>query len=163
MTAEEHNKYVWWGFLAHGLFQVLILLFIMAIFGAVFANLPPDPNGPPLAFFAIVFGFVAVINLFFLSPSFIAAYAVKNKKSWARVASIVAAAMSVMNMPFGTLSGIHALWFFCGDKWQEVYPQDPPQRRGLPPQSADPNKWQGYTQAEDGEYVYRTPEMPDWR
>lgn len=161
MTAEEHNKYVWWGFLAHGVFQLFILLVVLGFFWLIFREVPTDPNGPPPGFFAFILGFVALINLLFISPSFIAAYAVKNKKSWARIASIVAAVMSVMNMPFGTLAGVHALWFFCGDTWKGVYPDDSGSRRQIG--SGDPAGWQEYTKTEDGEYVYRTPEMPDWR
>lgn len=164
MTGEEHNKYVWWGFLAHGLFQVLMLLFVLIGFIAFAAyGLPPDADAPPLAFFAIIFGFAAIVNLAMVTPVFVAAYAVKNKKPWARIASIIAAAMSIMNMPFGTLSGAHALWFFCGESWKEVYPQEPTAPKGLPQHQADANKWEEYTQSEDGEYVYRTPEMPNWR
>lgn len=163
MTAEEHNKYVWWGFLAHGLFQILMLLLGLAFAIAIIALSQGQPGEPPAALIGIIVAVIAIVSLIFVSPSFIAAYAVKNKKSWARIASIIVAAMSIMNMPFGTLSGIHALWFFCGDKWLEVYPQESSERRGLPPHNAEPNKWQEYTQAEDGEYVYRTPEMPDWR
>jgi hypothetical protein len=161
MTSEEHNKFVWWGFLAHGLFQVLMLLLMLVIFALVLPPVFAEPGAPPAALFLVIFGFAAILNLAFIAPSFIAAYGVKNKKSWARIASIIAAAMSVMNMPFGTLAGVHALWFFCGDNWKDVYPDSPNSRKQLGP--GEQLGWQEYTQAEDGEYVYRTPEMPDWR
>jgi hypothetical protein len=161
MTSEEHNKFVWWGFLAHGLFQVLMMLFMLVFVVAVFLGGMPAEPAPPVALIAVIFGFVAFIQLLFVSPSFIAAYGVKNKKSWARIASIVAAAMSIMSMPFGTLSGAHALWFFCGETWKEVYPEPSGPKKALG--SGEKTGWQEYTKAQDGEYVYRTPEMPDWR
>lgn len=161
MTSEEHNKFVWWGFLAHGLFQVfMLLLMFVFMFGFIFAGMPSDP-APPLALFAVIFGIFAIVYLTFIIPSFIAAYGVKNKKSWARVASIIAAAMSVMNMPFGTLAGVHAFWFFCGENWKEVYPDSSEPRKELG--TSGQAGWQEYTKTENGEYVYRTPEMPDWR
>src|SRR5687768_15514492 len=114
MTNEEHNKYIAWAFLANGIFQAVILLFMFVFIFALLAAGGSDPEFPA-GFIAAVFGFALTINLIFLSPNFVAAYALLKRKPWARVAGIVAAALSAMNVPLGTLAAVYSLWFFCGD------------------------------------------------
>ncbi|MGB7208816.1 MAG: hypothetical protein WBD27_09180 [Pyrinomonadaceae bacterium] len=48
MTNEEHNKYIAYAFLAHGGLQVLMLLFIAAMFFFIFSvgTRPGDPGAP---------------------------------------------------------------------------------------------------------------------
>ncbi len=164
MTNEEHNKYIGWAFLANGIFQVTIVLFMFLFLFAFFAAAPPGGD-LPAGFLATVFGFAMIINLVFLSPNFIAAYALLNRKPWARIAGIVAAAMSAMNVPLGTLAAVYSLWFFCGDQWKTVYPETAEGERVDPLRITPPSntRWDGYTKDEEGAYVYRTPPPPDWR
>ncbi len=163
MTGEEHNKYVSWAFLAYGIFQAVMLLFIAAIFLLVFgAAGASDPNFPGL-----LFGLIAVvavlINLVFTAPSFIAYYAMKNRKPWARIAAIVAGALAVMSMPFGTAAGVYAFIFFLGEDWKQVYePQRPPQMLGHDASFGSTYGREDYTTADrDAQFQYREP--PDWR
>lgn len=163
MTNEEHNKYISWAFLANGIFQAAILS-VAFVFGfIIIASMPPTDTGnpPPTALIATIMSFVILINLIFISPAFIAAYAIKKKKPWARIAAIVAAALSAMNMPLGTLAAVYSLWFFCGENWKEVYPEVSGVQHQIGP--GQQTEWPGYTKTNDGEYVYRQPEMPDWR
>src|SRR5687768_10980065 len=115
MTPDEHNKYISWTFLANGLFQsaVLLLVFMFVIMYLLIA-MPTGPNFPA-GFFIAIFGFAFLINLAFVSPNFIAYYALKNQKPWARIASIVAAVLGAMNVPIGTAACVYALWFFFGE------------------------------------------------
>ena len=164
MTNEEHNKYIAWAFLANGIFQVVMLGFVfLIIFGVLLGS--PDGGDFPAGLFATIFGFVAIINLIFLSPNFVAAYALLKRKPWARIAGIVAAALSAMNVPLGTLAAVYSLWFFCGDQWKSLYPESasaaPTDPLRITP--APETKWEGYTEEEAGAYIYRTPPPPDWR
>lgn len=160
MTDEEHNKYIAWAFLANGSFQILMLLFIFLFIFAIFAGAPPGGDFPA-GFLALIFGFAFLINLIFLSPNFIAGYAILKRKPWARIAGIVAAVFSAMNIPFGTAAAAYSLWFFCGEQWRTVYPQEPAGQ----PQIAygAESKWDGRVMNEEGEIVYRNPQPPDWR
>lgn len=79
MTGEEHNKYLSWVFLANGLFQALMLLAMFGFLIMVFSIAPPEPDFPG-AFLAFIFGFALLINLVFISPNFVAYYALKNRK-----------------------------------------------------------------------------------
>jgi len=165
MTNEEHNRYIGWAFLANGLFQVMMLLFVFAFLYIFFAIDPPGGGELPPAFLALMFGFIGLINLLFLSPNFIAAYALLKKKPWARIAGIIAAALSAMNVPIGTAAAVYSLWFFCGEQWKEVYSDSAaPARRE--PLSITPGREDAFDSAateEEGAYVYRTPPPPDWR
>lgn len=164
MTNEEHNKYIAWAFLANGIFQSLMLVFVFAMMFVWLSFIPGDGD-VPAGMFAVIFGFAGIINLIFLSPNFVAAYALIKRKPWARIASIVAAALSAMNVPLGTLAAVYSLWFFCGDQWKTVYPEMAG-KNGTPTPSqlsSGNESWDGYTRDEEGAYVYRTPPPPDWR
>lgn len=165
MTNEEHNRYIAWSFIAHGAFQLLMALFMAVVIYFAFPS--GDPYAPPQEFFFVMFGFIFVFQMLFAAPSFVASYAMFKRKPWARIAGIVAAALSAMNVPIGTAAAVYSLWFFCGDQWKSVYPdvaardlpEDLPQIAEAPADA----KWEGYTKDEEGAYVYRTPPPPDWR
>jgi hypothetical protein len=161
MTNEQHNKFVGYAFLAHGGFQMLLGLLFALMFGSMGAMLrgAPGPNAPPSGFFLVFAGFFLVFQSLFAVPSFVAAYAVLKRKSWARVMAIVAAAISAMNVPVGTAACVYALWFFCGDNWKEVYePASFRPRAQLPPDAAE---WANQASEARRERVPPTP--PDWR
>lgn len=162
MTDEQHNKYIAWAFAAHGGFQLLMGLLIGAMFLFIAAV---DPTGPPPEFFVFIFAFMFIFQALFAVPSFVATYALLNKKPWARVAGIVAAALSAMNVPVGTGAAVYSLWFFCGENWKSVYPETSTKSRRDPLSitPASNQQWEGYTREEDAAFVYRTPPPPDWR
>jgi hypothetical protein len=105
-------------------------------------------------------------------PSFTAAYALLKRKSWARVAAIVAGVVSAMNVPLGTAACAYSLWFFLGDNWKEIYHpalhfediedsapiSDPRQLT-----AARDARWSGYHTNEKGEIIFHPVEPPDWR
>ncbi len=161
MTDEQHNKYIAYAFAAHGAFQMLMVLFVGAMFWAMTSL---DPNGPPPEFFFIMFGFMFFFYMLFAAPSFVASYALLKKRPWARVASIIAAALSAMNVPIGTGAAVYSLWFFCGENWKSVYPETAV-KGGHVPRIAPPveHQWERYAREDDPAYVHRTPPPPDWR
>lgn len=163
MTNEEHNRFIAWAFIAHGVFQMFMAFVMVALIYTLFPG--DDPYGPPPAFFYIWFGFIFVLQTLFAAPSFIASYALFRRKPWARIAAIVGAALSAMNVPIGTATAVYSLWFFCGENWKEVYPERSANER-VDPLRITPmleSQWEGYTKEEEGAYVYRTPPPPDWR
>lgn len=169
MTNEQHNHYISWAFIAHGAFQMLMALLMLAIL-LMFFFLPdnPDPGGgPPLVFMSIIFGFVFIFQVAFALPSFIAAYGLRNKKNWARMASIVASVLAAMNVPIGTAACVYALWFFLGDNWKEIYPETAFRKdeKGKTPQFPEDRetRWTGYHTNEKGEVTFKPVDPPDWR
>jgi uncharacterized membrane protein len=162
MTNEQHNKYLGIAFLIHGGFQLLITLLMVVVFGSAVAVMPNQPDGPPPAFFMIIFTFVVLFQSIFALPSFVAAYAVLKRKSWARIASIIAAVLSAMSVPIGTATCVYALWFFLGENWKEIY--QPASVGGAHGQLSghDAAEWTT-NQSREATRQRVPPPPPDWR
>lgn len=164
MTDEQHNKYIAFTFIANGGFQLLMLLFMAVMFYFILAIGPPGQPGPPMALFGVFFAVMFVIQMVFAAPSFVAAYALLRRKPWARIASIIAAILAAMHVPIGTAAAVYALWFFFGDQWKSVYPQEPADnssdQRQIP---YGESRWDGHVMNKEGEVVYRHQDPPDWR
>ena len=118
MTKEQHNKYLAIAFFVHGAIHVLWLVVIGLLVFLFFSVIPHGAREaePPLAFFALLFGFVVMIQLAVTLPSFIAGYALLKTKRWARIAGIVEA------VPIGTAVCVYALWFLLSKGGNELYP-----------------------------------------
>jgi hypothetical protein len=146
-------------------FYVLLLAFMIAIFSFGFPTGPPGSPGPPRDFFIVMTVFFSVFYSLFMLPSIIAGYALLKKKSWARVASIVAGVIAGMNMPFGTAACVYALWFFFSDNWKEIYETGEHQFNFDQCQIAyGVESQQAAYEAEAKEKVpFRPYEPPDWR
>lgn len=161
MTNEQHNRYLGFAFLAHGGFQILMGLLMATMFGSFFALVPNQPGrpGPPAGFFLLIAVFVLTLQSIFAVPSFVAAYALLKRKSWARIMSIIAAVLSAMSVPVGTAACVYALWFFMGENWKEVY--QPGARRAPGQLPNDANAWT--TQTWESHQERASPHPPDWR
>jgi hypothetical protein len=162
MTNEQHNKFVGIAFLAHAGFQMLLGLLFAFMFGGFMFMIPdvPGKEAPPRALFLVLASFFFVFQAIFAVPSFVAAYAVLKRKTWARIAGIVAAAISAMNVPVGTAACVYALWFFCGDNWKSVYQTELGGERAQLPH--DSTAWANQPwEARREQRVPPTP--PDWR
>jgi hypothetical protein len=168
MTNEQHNKYLGIAFLAHGGFQLLILLLMVAMFGGFMMLIPNQPGRPepPRALILVIIGFVAMVQSIFAAPSLIAGYALLKRKSWARLSAIIAAVLSAMNVPIGTAVCVYALWFFFGDNWKEVYQpaltSASTARAHLPGQT-DAAAWAVNQSREPSKDYAPPPPPPDWR
>ena len=155
MTPEQHNKYLSW---AHLGYAIITGLFMLLMMGFMIAMLSMDPKGPPAGF--VVF-MVLIMGLMFsamIVPSFIAAHALKKRKRWAKIASIIAGVTSATNAPFGTAVCVYTFWFLFSEPGKALY--DNPQRM-LPEARQAPwpvNK----TAAKEEQYV-PPPSPPDWR
>src|SRR5437762_2104091 len=161
MTPVEHNKYVGLSNLAYGIFHVL-MIFVMIPFVLGMMSMMARTQGgpaPPMAFMGIVMVVAAVINVIMSIPSFIAGYAFLKRKSWAKVAGIVAAILSAMSVPVGTAVCVYTLWFVFGDAGKSLYDKTPV---ALPP--PPPSEWVGMGRQSEIESNYLSPLAPPaWR
>jgi hypothetical protein len=163
MKPEDHNKTLGVLHLIYGGLQALLLLFasIFAIPALYIIWNEPGHSAPPLIFILMVFGAVLALSLFFFTPALIAGYGLLKRKSWARTASVVAAALMVLNFPLGTALAIYSLWFFLGSG-ARLYEDESARfaRYALgdaPPLPA--SEWFD----KDREREYAPPQPPDWR
>jgi hypothetical protein len=168
MTNDQHNSYISWAFIGHAAFQIFMGLMMM-VFMSMFMFIPVEPGrgDPPQGFMAVMFLFIFVFQVAFAIPSVIAAYGLRKKRKWARIASIVAGVVSAMNVPIGTAACVYALWFFLSDNWKEVYPEvafgRDEKAAALQLAHERETRWTGHHTDEKGEVTFNTVAPPDWR
>ena len=127
MTALEHNKLVGWAQLGYAAFHVLMLIVTYAFMGAMFATIFGDVQriggepAPPFAFMAVIFVFAGLINILMTIPSIVAGYALLKRRPWAKIAGIIAGALSAMSFPIGTAVAVYTFWFLFSDAGKQVY------------------------------------------
>lgn len=168
MTPEQHNNLVANLHLAYAGLQSLLLLGFGLLFAFLLANMPSD--GGEGLFVGGFLGIVLLVSwLFSALPSIIAGYAMKDGKSWARTASIIASCFAVINIPHGTALGVYSLWFLFGDKGNQFYQEaNNPSYMTPPPQinpAYNPNySTPNFDERRERETVYTPPtQPPDWR
>jgi len=169
MTPEQHNDLDAKLHLAYAGLQTLILLLFGIFFSLIFANIPIE--GGEGAFIGAFFAIILFVSwLFSALPSFIAGYAMLKRKSWARVAGIIASCIATINIPHGTALGVYSLWFLLGEKGNQFYQETPNPSYMTPPPQINPayNPNYNYTPNFDArrerETVYTPPtQPPDWR
>lgn len=163
MTNEDHNRFIAYSFFVNAGFYLLILLFMIVMFGLMMP--PPGVPGPPRGFFVIMMGFMTVLYSIFMVPSIIAGYGLLKKKPWARIVSIIAGIIAGMNFPIGTGACVYALWFFFSDNWKEIYDEPSYAERFEQRQlTYGVESQRAAYEAEAGrqpDFQYREP--PDWR
>ena len=118
-----------------------------------------DPKGPPpggfLAFMLIFFGIMFSVMII---PSIVAGYALRKRKRWAKVASIIAGVTAGTQAPFGTAVCVYTFWFLFSEPGKALY--DNPQRM-LPQERVTPLT---VPRAAEKEAQYVPPTAPpDWR
>lgn len=170
MTPQDHNKVIGIMHLIWGGFNALIMMLVVLFFFGFGAFAAFDPKAPPAV--TAVFGIFGVIMLAFALvfglPPILAGYAMLKRKSWAKVAGIVASCMTAMSMPFGTALTVYTLWFLCGPEGEKLY------RKGEP-YAYEPWRgtlhggtafdWEAQRRADANrrrDYV-PPPQPPDWR
>jgi hypothetical protein len=162
MTPEEHNKYVGIANLAYGAIHTLLMfgmgLFFLGMMGVI-ARDSAKGGAPPMAFFGLMMAFVVGLNLIMSIPSFVAGYAFLKRKRWAKVAGIIAAAVSGMSVPLGTAVCIYTFWFLFSEPGKSLYGRS---SQALPP--PPPSNWADLDRQKGREQQYVPPASPpDWR
>jgi hypothetical protein len=162
MTPQEHNKYVGIANLAYGVLHILIMLMTGVIFAVMMAMMTANGgrfNGLSPSFVGIVMVFAVVFNVLLAVPSFIAGYAFLKRKPWAKVAGIIAAVLSALRIPFGTIVSIYTFWFLFSEPGKILYDG---RSQSLPP--APPVDWTDIGEQKRRENQYAAPASPpDWR
>jgi hypothetical protein len=161
MTPEEHNKYVGIANVAYGVIHVLLMLVMAGFFMGIMGVIGRDTGRagvPPPAFFGVIMAFAVGTNLLLAVPSFIAGYAFLKRKRWAKTAGIVAAVLSAIRVPFGTVVSIYTFWFLLSAPGKTLYDNLP---QALPP--APPADWNEVNRTQRAQEYSGRPSPPDWR
>src|SRR5438046_2651924 len=124
MTPADHNKVIGILHVVYGGFSVLMMIAMSAIFLGVFGLIAaeqPRGDAPPMFIVTIVIVFMFLAYVVFAVPSFLGGYGLLKQKRWAKVMTIVAAAIAAMSFPFGTALCVYTLWFLFGEKGRALY------------------------------------------
>jgi len=122
---QTHVKVLGVVYLAVGGCMLLAALFLFLTLGGV-AGIVGATAEPQDAAIAIpVLGFAgtalaAFLTLFSL-PSLITGYGLLNYKPWARVVGIVLSAISLINIPIGTVVGAYGLWVLLNQETERLF------------------------------------------
>lgn len=167
MTPSDHNRMLGIMHLIYGGFfglVTLVMLLFAIVLGVGLSSLPQDPNAPPAGFFVAIMAFLVFVYGLLSLPSLIAGYGMLKRRSWARVAGIVAAVLSALSFPFGTALCVYSLWFFFGDAGKAFeHPQPRGEWRGaLGDAPASTYGWDAQRSSREHEYQ-PPPQPPSWR
>jgi hypothetical protein len=64
-----------------------------------------------------------ILLLFYSIPALIAAFAVKKRKNWGRIFSMVWAVVNIPSFLVGTIVGIYSLWVFLKEDTKKLFIQ----------------------------------------
>jgi hypothetical protein len=100
-----------------------VLLLIPGLFLLVFtrgrfpSGMPEDMQG----FLHPLLGGIAWVMMFGAAACFIAAWGLLERAPWARIFTIIIAAISLVEVPFGTVLGIYSLWVLLPESSEAEY------------------------------------------
>jgi hypothetical protein len=92
---------------------ILVALFLLGVSTPAFLGGLGPRAEPMMPFAAVMGGLAAVAGIFILFNSclaFLTGYALMTRKPWGRVLAIVAAILSLIEIPAGTAVGVFTLW-----------------------------------------------------
>ena len=111
-----------------GCMLVAALFLVIAMSGAAgIVGVAADPEDAAIAIPILgiagtaLAGFLGLFSL----PSLITGYGLVNFKPWARIAGIVLSAISLINIPFGTIVGIYGLWVLLSKDTERLFGTTP--------------------------------------
>ncbi|MGH9948653.1 MAG: hypothetical protein ACRD6X_15860 [Pyrinomonadaceae bacterium] len=149
MTANDKARLLGLFFWLYTGLHILIVggiaVIYLAIFGAVFSQLPQKPDEPPpeliMAIIAFVFFVTLIFTLLFSIPKIVAGYGLRKNKPWARTWAIVGSIMACMSFPIGTALGVFGLVFLFSDEGK-LYFDERSAVGQIGPNQPAPNSWQ---------------------
>jgi hypothetical protein len=133
MTATDHNKLLSILFFVKGGLLTLGALFVLifyGLFGVIFGAaimasgkkeglLAGGIVGGVAVFFAVAIG---VFIMIFAGLNLMAGWKLHKNRAGARIWTIVASCVALLNFPLGTALGVYGLWFMFDDVSKQLYP-----------------------------------------
>jgi hypothetical protein len=89
--------------------------------GIVGASADPGDAAIAIPILGIAGTALAVFLVLFALPSLITGYGLLNYKPWARIVGIVLSAISLINIPIGTVVGIYGLWVLLNKDTERLF------------------------------------------
>ena len=116
-------------YLAFGALMLLAALFLAVTLGGVagIVGATAEPEDAAIAIPVLGFagtalaGFLGIFSL----PSLITGYGLMNFRPWARIVGIVLSAISLINIPIGTIVGAYGLWVLLSKETEQLFNTGP--------------------------------------
>jgi hypothetical protein len=106
--------------IARGVLHLIPGLFLVSFSRWRFpAEMPADVQ----SFIHPLLGGIGWMFLFGSAASFVAAWGLLERASWARIFTIIVGAISLVDVPFGTALGIYSLWVLLPETSEAEYRQ----------------------------------------
>jgi hypothetical protein len=126
---QTHVKVLGVIYLAFGALMLLAALFLAVTLGGVagIVGATAEPEDAAIAIPVLGFagtalaGFLGIFSL----PSLITGYGLMNFKPWARIVGIVLSAISLINIPIGTIVGAYGLWVLLSKETEQLFNTGP--------------------------------------
>jgi hypothetical protein len=122
---DTHVKVLGVLYIALNALGVLAALFLLLTLGgtAGIVGAAADAQDAAIAIPIIgITGMALVILLLAVSlPGLLAGWGLLNYKPWARILAIVVAILHLLNIPFGTLVGVYALWVLLNKDTERLF------------------------------------------
>ena len=93
--------------------------------GIVGAAADPEDAAIAIPILGIAGTALAVFLGLFSLPGLITGYGLVNFKPWARIVGIVLSAISLINIPFGTIIGVYGLWVLFSKDTERLFDTTP--------------------------------------
>ena len=122
---QTHVKVLGVLYLAVSAFFLLVALFLLLAMGGaagiVGATADPDDAAIAIPVLGIAGSALAAFLCFFSLPGLATGYGLLQQKPWARILGIVLSALSLINIPFGTIVGIYGLWVLLNKDTERLF------------------------------------------
>jgi hypothetical protein len=122
---QTHVKVLGVVYLAVGGLMLLLALFLILTMGGVagIVGASADPEDAAIAVPVLGLAGTALAAFFgiFSLPSLITGYGLLNYRPWARVIGIILSAISLINIPIGTVVGAYGLWVLLNKETERLF------------------------------------------
>ena len=127
---QTHVKVVAVLYIVFSALSLLVAILVMVTFGGaagiVGATAPPDDAVIALPVLGITGAALSFFLLALSLPGLITGFGLLGYRSWARILGIVLAALQLINIPFGTIFGVYALWVLLNKDTERLFAQPQP-------------------------------------
>jgi hypothetical protein len=104
---------------------LFLLMTMSGVAGIVGAAADPEDAAIAIPVLGIAGSALAAFLGLFALPSLITGYGLLNFKPWARIVGIVLSAISLINIPFGTIIGVYGLWVLLSKDTERLFDTAP--------------------------------------
>lgn len=126
---QTHVKVLGVIYLAVGGLMLVLALFLLVTMGGVAGIVGASADPEDAAIAIPILGFagttLAVFFGLFSLPSLITGYGLLSYKPWARIVGIILSAISLINIPIGTIIGAYGLWVLLNKDTERLFNSGP--------------------------------------